>query len=349
MTDELSGRNNGGAYLGQDPGSLTSPDLSIIVVSYNTREMTLACLQSLVVEKRSVHFELIVVDNNSKDGSADAIRKQFAQVRLLALEENIGFARANNLAARLCRGRRILLLNPDTVILDGAVDKLCEFADETPACRIWGGRTVFADGSLNSTSCWRGMSLWSVFCFAVGLSYLAPKSPFLNVEGYGGWLRDNVRYVDIVTGAFFLIDREVWEKLGGFDSNFFMYGEEADLCIRARAVGATPIITPSAIIVHYGNASASSSGERRVQMLRGKVTLMNRHWSAPASTFGRILLEVATFIRWMGYSVASRLNGRQSIRNDADAWKVTWIRRKEWRCGYSLLPSSAVDQKAVCG
>jgi GT2 family glycosyltransferase len=314
-----------------------NPDLSIIVVSFNTREMTLACLQSVIAETRSVNYEIIVVDNNSSDGTASAIRKQFSRVELIALSENLGFAQANNLAARQARGRRILLLNPDTVVLDGAIDRLYAFADRTPSCQIWGGRTVFADGRLNATSCWRDMSPWSVFCFATGLSYLAPNNPFFNVESYGGWLRDTERHVDIVAGSLFLIDREIWDELRGFDPKFFMYGEEADLCIRARAAGATPIMTPSATIVHYGCASATSSAERRVQMFRGKVTLMNQHWSFPGSNLGLILLESAALIRWVGYRLAARLTGRLSMSDNADAWGATWKRRREWRDGYSLI------------
>lgn len=325
----------------RDPGR--SFDLSIIVVSFNTREMTLACLQSVIAETRDVQYELVVVDNNSNDGTADAIRTQFSQVKLITLNENIGFARANNLAAGLSRGRRILLLNSDTLILNRAIDQLCVFADETPSCRIWGGRTVFADGSLNSTNCWREMSLWSLFCFAVGLSYLVPNNPLFNVEGYGGWLRDTVRRVDIVAGSFFLIDREVWERLGGFDPNFFMYGEEADLCVRARAAGATSIMTPNATIIHYGGASAISGEERRVQIFRGKVTLMNRHWSIAASKLGRLLLELAAVIRWVGYGLGARFTGRLLPR-DAQAWEATWKRRREWRYGYSARPSEAQQE-----
>jgi GT2 family glycosyltransferase len=337
MIEKCLSRNESCPSLARE-GSL---DLSIIVISFNTREMTLACLQSVIAETRDVHYEIVVVDNNSYDGTTDAIRTQFSQVELIALNENIGFARANNLAAPLCRGRRILLLNPDTIVLNRAIDRLCAFADETPSCQIWGGRTVFADGSLNGTSCWRNMSVRSLFCFAVGLSYLAPNSPLFNVEGYGGWLRDSVRHVDIIAGSFFLVGREVWERLGGFDPNFFMYGEEADLCIRARSAGATPILTPSATIVHYGCASATSSAERQVQMFRGKVTLMNRHWSVVASSLGCILLKSAALIRWVGYGLAARFTGRLPMKFRAEAWGATWKRRNEWRDGYSGLQSVA--------
>src|SRR5882672_8693044 len=198
-------------------------DLSIIIVSYNTREMTLNCLQSITAETHDITFEVLVVDNNSSDNSAKAISARFPCVKLTALSNNIGFARANNLAAKNAHGRRILLLNPDTVILDRAIDRLVAFANQTPSFRIWGGRTVYSDGSLNRSSCWRKMTLWNLACFAFCLTYFGRRSEILNSEAYGGWGRDTTRHVDIVTGCFLLIDRKLWDQLKGFDPAFFMY------------------------------------------------------------------------------------------------------------------------------
>ena len=210
-------------------------DLTIIVVSFNTRDMTLDCLRSIERQTRDISYEVIVVDNSSIDGSAQAISDEFPLINLIASDSNLGFAKANNVAADKARGRRILLLNPDTVVIDRAIDRLFAFAEANNACRVWGGRTLFADGSLNPTSCWGRMSLWSLSCFALGLTYFAPKSSIFSPEAYGGWDRDTVRHVDIVTGCFLMIDRDLWKQLGGFDPLFFMYGEEADLCRRACA------------------------------------------------------------------------------------------------------------------
>ena len=149
--------------------------------------MTLECLRSIVRETRAHAYEIIVVDNRSSDGSADAIASEFPHIQLIRSEENLGFARACNLAATLARGEMLLLLNPDTVVLDQAIDRLLEFAEAEPRAGIWGGRTLFADGSLNPTSCWGKMTLWSLVSMAVGLKVLFPKSEFFNSEGYGQW------------------------------------------------------------------------------------------------------------------------------------------------------------------
>ncbi|MDH5797747.1 MAG: glycosyltransferase family 2 protein, partial [Paracoccaceae bacterium] len=263
--------------------SNSDPIVSIIVVSYNTREMTLECLRS-VFAQTDQPFELIVIDNASSDGSAAAIAQEFPDILLLAEKDNHGFARANNLAAATATGKYLLLLNPDTIVLDGAIDRLISFAGRSPKSRIWGGKTVFADGSINPSSCWRRMTLWGLFCSATGLSRVFPNSPRLNPEAYGGWNRDSERDVDIVTGCFFLIEKKDWDLLGGFDEIFFMYGEEADLCLRARSIGAKPRVTPEAVIVHYGGASEKVRVEKMVRLLTAKMELIKRHfptWRRP--------------------------------------------------------------------
>ena len=222
----------------------TGEILSILIVSYNTRSMTLDCLRSIYSEANTDDFEVIVADNCSCDGTCEAIELEFPQVKLIKSTENLGFARANNVASRTARGRFILLLNPDTLIVDHSVDRLLRFARSHQGAGIWGGRNLSGDGSLDPTSCWRFMSLWSIFCVSTGLARLASQSSLLNREGYGGWARDSVRQVDIVTGCCLLIERRLWDELGGFDCDFFMYGEEADLCYRARKIGARPLITP---------------------------------------------------------------------------------------------------------
>jgi GT2 family glycosyltransferase len=309
------------------------PDISIIVVSFNTREMTLECLRSVVAETRQASYELIVVDNASSDASAGAIAAEFPHLELIALEENIGFARANNLAAHQARGGRLLLLNPDTVVLDGALDRLVAFAATRPAARIWGGRTLFADRSLNPTSCWGAMSVWSLFSRAVGLTMLFPRSERLNPEPYGDWQRDSVREVDIVTGCLLLIDRRLWDELGGFDERYFMYGEEADLCHRATVRGAAPVMTPAATIVHYG--SASDTGNKASAVAAARITLIREHWSPLARRVGVFLSWASALTHHVAYAVAARLlPGRRGLREQARMHGKVWRERRRWLAGY---------------
>ncbi len=317
----------------------SAPEISIIVVSYNTREMTLACLRSVAEQTRDTGYELLVVDNDSSDGSAEAIAAEFPELRLIRLEQNIGFARANNLAAREARGERLLLLNPDTVVIDRAIDNLVAFADANPDAGIWGGRTLFGDRSLNPTSCWGQMTVWNLSCRVVGLTAIFPASELFNSETYGDWQRDSVREVDIVTGCLLLITKRLWDELDGFQPHYFMYGEEADLCFRARARGASPMLTPAATIIHYG--SASDSGRKAVSVAAARVTLIREHWTPMRSRLGVALSWASALTHHLGYSVAARLLSRPGVQAHAALHREVWLARRTWLPGYR--PASAVS------
>lgn len=311
----------------------TAPQVSIIVVSYNTRDMTLGCLRSVVDQTQSA-FELIVVDNASEDGSAEAIAAEFPDITLMAEAENHGFALANNIAAKRTHGEYLLLLNPDTLILDGAIDRLLEFAKTMPNAGIWGGRTLFGDRSLNRTSCWRRMTLWNIFCRTTGLTSIFPRSGLLNSEAYGDWDRGTVRQVDIVTGCFLLMRRTDWDALDGFDTSFIMYGEEVDLCLRAeRDLGAKPHVTPDATIVHYGGASQKVRSDKMVRLLKAKTELVKRHisgWRRPIAIW---MFRLWPWSRKVALGLMARLGLREPGQG-AGVWGEVWDRRDEWRDGF---------------
>lgn len=322
-------------------------DVSIIVVSFNTKAMTLAALDSIYAETLDVAYEVIVVDNASSDGSAEAIARHPGKPALTALAENIGFARANNLAARQARGRRILLLNPDTIVKGRAVDLLVAFADQNPAAGIWGGRTLFADGRLNPSSCWGRMTPWRLFCRASGLATVFKRSAWFNGEAYGGWPRNRVREVDIVSGCFFLVDRDLWLRLGGFDPLFFMYGEEADLCLRAHALGALPMVTPAATIVHHGGASERTRADKMVKLLAAKASLVERHFDARWRGVGLALLAAWPATRGLAFTALARVTGSPRHAATAAEWRQIWQRRHDWRHGWRRPVASAAGAVVI--
>ncbi len=313
---------------------IAGPDLAIIVVSYNTREMTLACLAS-VFEQTATSFELIVIDNASTDGSADAIRRAYPQVKLIEEAENHGFGPAHEIAMPHVSAPWVLLLNPDVVVLDGALDSLFAFAQRTPDAGIWGGRTLYGDGSLNPTSCFAQMTLWSVFTRIVGLNGIFRSSGFFNPEYYGSWDRGSEREVDIVTGCLLLIRRELWDRLGGFDRAFTMYGEEVDLCLRAKAMGARPRVTPEATIIHYGGASQAVRADKMVRLLRAKMELISRHFPSRSRALGLSLFRLWPLSRRIAFAVGAGVLRRDSLAEQARIWREVWDRRGEWQEGYS--------------
>jgi len=305
------------------------PALSIVIVSYNTCEMTLACIRSVFNETTTTNFEIIVVDNASSDGSAEKIEKEFGnKVNLTRLPDNVGFAAGNNVAAKYVKSDLILLLNPDTVVLDKAIDNLVSFSIRNQDSMIWGGITLFGDKSLNPTSCWQKVTLWNIFCRTFGLSLLFKNSPLFNSEQYAGWKRDTIKYVDIVSGCLLLIKTSLWNTLDGFDNDFFMYAEDADLCLRAVKYGAKPLITPDAIIIHYGGASGSIKEETKIRLFKAKILLMKKHWGKYKYTLGRYLYLLYPFNKMIAHKILSLINKR--YEGESLVWSEVWKRRKEW-------------------
>jgi len=305
-----------------------TPDVSVLIISYNTKDLTIACLQSLYTETALARFEVIVVDNASSDGSARAIGERFPDVRLVEPGANLGFAKANNLAAKSARGRYLLLLNPDTVVLQGAVDTLVAFAEELKAPAIVGGRTLHADGTLNHASCWGRPTLWSTLCYAFGLSVLGRYHVLFDPETMRTWKRDSVREVDIISGCLLLIPRTLWDALGGFDPAFDMYAEDFDLCLRARDMGVRCVLCPEGEIIHYGSASESVKADQLVRQMKAKTRLMRKHWGRLSSALGGVLLRMRVATR--GYVGVIPLAANERRKAAAQAWREAWHRRREW-------------------
>lgn len=304
-------------------------DVSVIVISFNTKEMILECIRSIYEQTNGISFEVIVFDNKSVDGSAEAIKEHFKDVNLIKSEENIGFAKANNCAAKKANGRYLLLLNPDTIVLDEAIQKLYQFAISSPGNLVYGGRTLFGDLTLNPSSCWRKQSLWSLVCYSVGLTSLFRNNCLFDPESYGTWKRDTVREVDIVTGCFLLIKMDFWDLLEGFNPNFFMYGEDADLCFRAVQSGARPIINPEATIVHYGGASEKVRTDKMIRLFCAKEALLICHWHPLKRKIGLIMFALGVYARMCASGVLKLVSVKRFGAN-ADNWREIWGRRNEW-------------------
>lgn len=298
-----------------------------IVVSYNTAEMTLHAIEGLRRFCPGSVTKVIVVDNASTDHSADAIATRFPDVTLVALDENIGFGRAVNMAADQVTTDYLVLVNPDVEIHDDFVTPLIDLAMRQPQGGLYGGRTLSEDGSVHPSSCWGLPSLWSTFCFGVGLSAAFPRNEILDPESMGRWDRGDEREVGMVTGCLLLTRLDVWRELGGFDERFFMYGEDADLSFRAHGAGYRPTITPKATITHFIGA-ASPKADRRVMVLRSRVTIARLHLPMPALGVGLIRLGVA--LRAAAHAMIHRV---RPTKGDT-SWVELWRRQSEWVDGY---------------
>ncbi|MFZ2360653.1 MAG: glycosyltransferase family 2 protein [Anaerolineae bacterium] len=249
-----------------------SVDFSVIVVSWNTRELLRQCLQSIVDEPgieivaagaqssgaARLAAEMIVVDNASDDGSGQMVQADFPQARLIANRHNAGFAAANNQAIAQARGRVLLLLNPDAYLLPGALAGLARFLRDHPEAAAAGPNVLNPDGSWQAAA-FRFATLWDLFCEALFLSVLWPRSPLFARKELGGFDRDAVREVDWVQGCALAVRRDVWDAVGPFDEGYWMYVEELDWCRRAKNMGYRIFFTPDAQVVHYGKRSVAKA------------------------------------------------------------------------------------------
>jgi hypothetical protein len=145
-----------------------------------------------------------------------------------------------------------------------------------------------------------------------------------------------VREVDFVTGCFLLIRRELWDRLGGFDERFFMYAEEADLCWRARLIGARPLFTPDATIIHHGGGSETARASKIEKLFAGRATFIDKHWAGPSKAVALRLLELHCLTRAAGYAVLARVSRAEQHRKAASEWKRVWQARRKWRSGYDV-------------
>ena len=237
-------------------------DTSIVIVSWNTRDILRDCLRSVCDDAGPVSCEIIVVDNASADDSVEMVRREFPHVRLIENVENRGFASANNQGIAVATGRYVLLLNSDTIVLDGAIAKTVAFADAHPDAAVVGCRALNADHTLQPT-CFMFPSLFNMLLSSTYLYRLWPQSRLFGREQMTWWHRDDAREVDVVTGCFMLVRREALEQVGIMDEQFFMYGEETDWCYRFKKAGWKVLFMPVAEIVHLGG---QSSKRVRVEM-----------------------------------------------------------------------------------
>lgn len=277
-------------------------DVSFIVVSYNTRELTRGCLRSIEEQSVGFRYEIIVVDNASSDGSAEMVAGDFPGVQLVANEQNLGFARANNQAFELAAGRYVLLLNPDTEILDNAVRDCLEFAERQPDAGVIGCRVRLPNGEQQSTV-FRYLRPWYLLINLFVPNRLIRRSRLLGRIRYVGIDLDRVQEVEVIAGCFMLVRREVLEQVGGMDGDFFMYGEEAEWCFRIRRAGWRNLYLPGPTILHHGAQSAKQSTEKMtVAMCRGQLLFIQKTQGPAAAWVANLLMlarDVPRALLWL--------------------------------------------------
>jgi len=228
--------------------------LSVVILCWNDLKVIGDCLQSIYAGTRSTEFEVIVSDNGSTDGSVEFIRENYPQVHIIENGRNLRFAKGNNVAIQASQGEYVLILNPDTIIHEGALDKMVEFADRHPEAGALGCRVVNLDGSYQEHA--RPLpTMHAEWMAALHLGPLAVLSDFFNPGKYVGWKGNDERTVGWLAGCFILIKGDLLKQMGGFDEQFFYYFEDTDLCRRVWAAGKTVLYTPDISIIHLKGTS----------------------------------------------------------------------------------------------
>ena len=227
------------------------PEISVITVSYNSKDLLIKSLESLTKTKENNKIEIIVIDNGSRDGSAEEVKKLFPRVILKENRANLGFAKAVNIGIKAARGRLVLLLNPDTVVLNNAVEKMAEYLRSHKDIGIVGPKLLNPDGTVQ-LSC-RSFPSWinAVYNRYSLMTRLFPKNKYSARYLYSDWKHDEPRQVDWLSGACLMLKREMLDEIGLFDEGFFMYCEDVDICYRAQKKGWKSVYYPFAEIVHY--------------------------------------------------------------------------------------------------
>ncbi|WP_144940559.1 glycosyltransferase family 2 protein [Paenibacillus sp. 32O-W] len=275
-------------------------DLSIIILNYNTRELTLKALRSVYASRTGYQFEVILIDNASSDSSVEKIREEFPQVQLIENQENVGFAKANNQGMRIATGRYILLLNSDTIVQTDTLEIMVRFMDEHPDVGASGCKVILPDGSLDK-ACRRGFPTPSAsFYYAFGISKLFPHVPRFNQYQLGYLNPDEEYPVDCLVGAFMLVRRKAIDEVGLLDEQFFMYGEDVDWCYRIKQAGWTNYYYPKTHIIHYKGASSRKKPLKIVYEFHRAMYLFHRkhfrlRYSLPTNllVYGGIGLKLA--------------------------------------------------------
>ena len=265
----------------QSPGSSTQDlSLSVVIVNYNVKDYLLQCLESIQRARSSKFVHVIVVDNNSQDGSVQDLQPRFPWVQWIPLKENIGFGRANNLGMEVVNSTYLLYLNPDTIVGEDTFEVMAQYMDKHPDVGIAGCKVLNGDGSFQ-VACRRGLPTpWVSFCKLFGLQGLFPNSRIF--AGYNLTYKSiNETYeVDALIGAFMIGRTDVLKKLGGFDPQFFMYGEDIDLCYRIQKHGYKVMYVHSTSIVHYKGESTKRSSLNEVKVFYGAMHIFAaKHFS----------------------------------------------------------------------
>lgn len=294
-------------------------DLSIIIISYNTEKITIDCLKSIIksLKNSSLKYEIIIVDNASKDNSVSSIKKLKSEIKnrnlkinLIENKENIGFGPANNQAVKLAKSDYLLFLNSDIIVLNAAIEKLYNFYKQNEKLfNFLGGKLLNKDGT-SQPSCGPMYTLPMIF------AHLFLRGDYWELTRYSP---KKIKEVDWISGACILTKKEYFEKLDGFDEKIFMYMEEIDLFYRAKKHGFKVFFYPEAQFIHLGSQSSAGRTFPILQVYQGLIYFYKKHFSRFSLFILIIMLKLKAML---GFLIGKIINNQYLTQTYAKAWQI---------------------------
>lgn len=293
--------------------------LSIIIVNYNVKYFLEQCLHSVLRAVEDLDAEILVIDNASSDGSIDYLKPLFPSVSFIASSQNLGFGKANNLALQKAKGEYVLFLNPDTIVPEDCFTKCLTFLDQHPSAGALGVRMLDGSGNFLPESKRSFPSTSAAFFKAIGLSDAFQRSKFFNKYSLGYLDEKQNHLVDVLAGAFMMIRKKVLDKVGGFDEQFFMYGEDIDLSYRIKKPGFENWYFAAAPIIHFKGESMKKWSADHVKVFyEAMIVFVKKHYHGSGAGLLRMMLIGGIRIK----SLVSLLKGAFVSTSDKKKYSI---------------------------
>lgn len=277
-------------------------DISIIIVNYNTKELLNQTIQSVINTTNNINYEILVVDNNSTDGSVNMLKNTYSNnsvVKPIYNSDNVGFSKANNKAMKAAKGKYILLLNSDTKVLEKCIEKSFEYMKSDHTIGALGCKLILGDGTLDH-ACKRGFPSPSAsLYYMLKLDKLFPKVKKFGQYKMSYLSKDTIGEVDALTGAFMMVRHDAIEKIGFLDEEFFMYGEDLDWCYRIKEAGYKIMYYPEATTIHFkGQSSKKKKWKTLYEFYRAMYLFYNKHYKNKYNIFVSLLVYTGIALRF---------------------------------------------------
>lgn len=303
--------------------------LSIVILCWNDLKVISDCLHSIYSRTHAIDFEVIVSDNGSSDGSIAFIREKYPDVRIIENGENLRFSRGNNVGIRATRGEYVLILNPDTIVSEGALDRWIEVADQHPEAGGFGCRVLNADGSYQG--CARPFpTIWREWLGALFLRRLGYLSDVFIADKYMRWAGETERTIDWQAGCCLMVRSELLKKLGGFDERFYYYYEDMDLCHQVWDAGYPIIYAPGVVITHLvGQSVKSFRIAFELDKYRNRYRYFYKYFGRTGVRRCRRAVLARLRIRRVGYSLVRLLKPSEALEKRLELYRaaIEWNKR----------------------